>query len=79
MTLPSEYMCDASNFDIGNYLVISVIPLSFYKLEKKLKSEAKYYVWGKPFLCFLDIEIPYVLEFCHSSPFGLWVVLAYHL
>jgi len=68
--------------DIVNYLVISAIPPSFSKYERtKLKSEAKYYIWEDTILwrigsdqvirrCVLDIEIPHVLEFCHSSPFG---------
>jgi len=68
--------------DIVNYLVVSVIPPSFSKSERtKLKSEAKYYIWEDPILwhigsdqvikrCVPDIEIPYVVEFCHSSPFG---------
>ena len=68
--------------DIVNYLVVSAIPPSFSKYERtKLKSEAKYYIWEDPILwrigsdqvirrCVPDIEIPHVLEFCHSSPFG---------
>jgi len=68
--------------DIVNYFVISVIPPSFSKFEKvNMKSEAKYFVWEDPILwrigsdqvirrCVPNIEMPYVLEFCHSSPFG---------
>ena len=68
--------------DIVNYLVVSVISPSFSEFERtKLKSETKYYIWEDPILwrmgsdqvimrCVPDIEIPYVLELCHSSPFG---------
>jgi len=68
--------------DIVNYLVISSIPPSFSKFERtKLKSEAKYYRWEDLILwcigsdqvirrCVPDIEIPYILELCQSSPFG---------
>ena len=67
--------------DIGNYLVVFVIPPSFLKFERtKLKSEVNYYVWKHPILwriasdqvirkCVPDTEIPFVLELCHSSPF----------
>jgi len=63
-------------------MVVSAIPPSFSEYERtKLKSEVKYYIWENPILwrissdqvvrrCVPDIEIPYVLEFCHSSPFG---------
>ena len=63
-------------------MVVSAIPPSFSKSERtKLKSEAKYYIWEDPILwrigsdqvirrCVPDIEIPYVLEFYHSSPCG---------
>jgi len=69
--------------DIVNYLVVSTTPPSFSKSERiKLKSKAKYYVWEDPLLwhngsdqvirrrCVPDTETPYVLDFCHSSPFS---------
>lgn len=68
--------------NIINYLVVFAIPSSFSKSNRtKLKSDARYYVLDEPFLwligsdqvikgCVPDIEIPYVLEFCHTSPFS---------
>ena len=68
--------------NIINYLVVSTIPHSFSKSKRtKLKCEAKYYIWEDPILwhvgsdqvirrCVRDGEILYVVEFCHSSPFG---------
>jgi len=68
--------------DIVNYLVVFAIPPSFSKSKRtKLKSKAKYFIWEDPILwrissdqvkrrCVPDADIPYVLEFRQSSPFG---------
>ena len=72
--------------DIVNYSVVSAIPPSFSKSERtNLKSEAKYYIWEDPILwrigsdqvimrCVPNIEIPYVLEFYHSSHYGTKII-----
>ncbi|RDY07698.1 gag-pol, partial [Mucuna pruriens] len=64
--------------NICNFLVASIFPLGASRTDtKKLKSEAKYYVWDDPYLwrfcndqiirrCIPDPEIQSVLHFYHS-------------
>ncbi|RDX84038.1 hypothetical protein CR513_34977, partial [Mucuna pruriens] len=68
--------------NICNYLVVSSYPTGAPKdIKERLESDAKYYIWGDPYLwrlcndqvkrrCILESEIKSILHFCHSATEG---------
>ncbi|XP_037497834.1 uncharacterized protein LOC119371554 [Jatropha curcas] len=65
--------------DIVNYLIAGTLPENLTRAAKdKIKRDAKYFVWDDPYLwkfcsdqvirrCVMDVEVPSILKFCHSS------------
>ncbi|KAJ8763895.1 hypothetical protein K2173_003677 [Erythroxylum novogranatense] len=68
--------------DIVNYLVSGILPDELSRSEKdKIRRDARYFVWDDPYLwkhcsdqiirrCVPKIEVPSVLQFCHSYACG---------